>query len=428
MRKTIQTIALAALCLNFTSKAIAQEPIKPLKIGDTIPESLWNLALPVTNHPESKQTITLNDYKGKLIILDFWATWCTSCIANMPALHDLQKSIGPDLTVIPVTKQPEPLVQSFLQENKILKPLNLLTVVRDSILCQFFPHRLIPHYVWINHAGVVVAYTDGSEINRQSVTMAIRGNKPSMQQKYDQQKDSFLFASDALPEKQVTFYSMLVKGKYPGYGGGVNYRQKGDSTYGILLTNSSLRYVYEMAAKNFLPDNFSKRTVIEVAQPEKLLYRKADDPAWDKQNLYTYELRVPVERSAQLYPVMLAQLNQISGYRGSIESRPVNCLVLTLKKGSRLVLTRGDKYTNTLLNKQNLVLVNASMLALTGRLNNALPQLVIDETGEAGRIDLNIRLKAGDLPSIKQELSQHGFMLTESIRQTPVLVIADTTP
>jgi len=62
---------MAVLCLNFSIKAQSQiSDIKPLKIGDTIPEVLWNTPLHVVNHPEGKQTITLNDYKGKFIMFD----------------------------------------------------------------------------------------------------------------------------------------------------------------------------------------------------------------------------------------------------------------------------------------------------------------------------------------------------------------------
>ncbi|WP_257667471.1 hypothetical protein [Parapedobacter tibetensis] len=81
-------LLIAILTINMCAEAHAQRPepsgpvplgihidsIKPLQIGDTIPEALLNLPLQVVNHPEGKETITLADYKGKLIILDFWAT------------------------------------------------------------------------------------------------------------------------------------------------------------------------------------------------------------------------------------------------------------------------------------------------------------------------------------------------------------------
>src|SRR5690606_20797345 len=69
--------------------AEGQSEIKPLQIGDTIPEELWNLPLQVVNHPDGKDTITLNDYRDKkLIILDFGGTICPPCIASLRHLEE----------------------------------------------------------------------------------------------------------------------------------------------------------------------------------------------------------------------------------------------------------------------------------------------------------------------------------------------------
>src|SRR5690606_36481462 len=90
------------------------DSIKPLEIGESMPEYLWHLPLQVVNHAEGAGTITLNDYKGKLIILDFWATWCKSCIANMPRMHELQTEYHQDMVVLPVTYEDAKTVSAFL--------------------------------------------------------------------------------------------------------------------------------------------------------------------------------------------------------------------------------------------------------------------------------------------------------------------------
>jgi peroxiredoxin len=40
--------------------------------------------------------LRLGDYQGELVLLDYWATWCGPCLAEMPAIKDIQKTFGSD--------------------------------------------------------------------------------------------------------------------------------------------------------------------------------------------------------------------------------------------------------------------------------------------------------------------------------------------
>ena len=77
---------------------------KLLKVGTVAPDFQA-----VT--PDGK-TVRLSDYRGKVVILDFWATWCGPCKVEIPTLVDLQKKYANDLVVLgmsvddPVEKLP----------------------------------------------------------------------------------------------------------------------------------------------------------------------------------------------------------------------------------------------------------------------------------------------------------------------------------
>src|SRR5690606_35558675 len=96
-------------------EAVIAKNIKPLSIGDQIPDELWNMPLQVVNHPEGKKNITLSEYKGKLIILDFWATWCVPCIRNFPKLHALQGEFGDKIKLLAVTKEAKTKITTFFE-------------------------------------------------------------------------------------------------------------------------------------------------------------------------------------------------------------------------------------------------------------------------------------------------------------------------
>jgi len=124
MKKFILTIVLATLCPFLEVEAQSQIPeIKPLNIGDTIPESVWHMPLQVVNHPEGKKTITLNDYRGKLIILDFWATYCSPCVASIRNLDTLQKQFNDRIKVLTVHLFDfENKALPFIQKNNWITP------------------------------------------------------------------------------------------------------------------------------------------------------------------------------------------------------------------------------------------------------------------------------------------------------------------
>lgn len=74
--------------------------------------------------------VRLSAYKGKVVLLDFWATWCTPCKASMPWMNELSKKYaGEGLVVIGVSMDTEgwPVVKPFVEKMQIAYPILLGT-------------------------------------------------------------------------------------------------------------------------------------------------------------------------------------------------------------------------------------------------------------------------------------------------------------
>ncbi|MER2520023.1 MAG: TlpA disulfide reductase family protein [Bdellovibrionales bacterium] len=71
---------------------------------------------------ESGQSLTLKDFKGRFVLLNLWATWCASCVSEMPSLEALQRHFDPSrLTVVALSVDRNGLaaVQSFYRRHDI---------------------------------------------------------------------------------------------------------------------------------------------------------------------------------------------------------------------------------------------------------------------------------------------------------------------
>jgi len=112
---------------------------------------------------KNQKNVNLKDYKGKLVILNFWATWCAPCREEMPSLDTLQfnQKLG-NLKIFPINIGNEDLSKSqiFFEELNIK---NLEIYFDSSItLAKKFKLRGVPTTILFNKEGYEFARIIGS--------------------------------------------------------------------------------------------------------------------------------------------------------------------------------------------------------------------------------------------------------------------------
>jgi peroxiredoxin len=100
----------------------------------------------------SGKTIRLSDYKGKVVLLEFWATWCPPCRASVPGLqklHNAYKDKGLVLLAVSMDEGGEDEVRSFIRESGIT-----YTVLKGTEdVAMKYEVRSIPMMLVLNKEG-----------------------------------------------------------------------------------------------------------------------------------------------------------------------------------------------------------------------------------------------------------------------------------
>ncbi|MES2364557.1 MAG: TlpA disulfide reductase family protein [Pseudomonadota bacterium] len=111
---------------------------------------------------------TLDSYKGKWVLVNFWATWCPPCLEEIPALnalHDKYKNTKLEVIGIAMEYQSPKQVLDFADSMFISYPIVLGS---SKIAAQFGPVQGLPTTYLFNPAGKLVAYQVGG-ITQQAV-------------------------------------------------------------------------------------------------------------------------------------------------------------------------------------------------------------------------------------------------------------------
>jgi peroxiredoxin/outer membrane lipoprotein-sorting protein len=115
--------------------------------------------------------VGLSDFRGKVVLLDFWATWCPPCREELPWINTIYRELkDKDLVVLAVSDEDRGTIRDFLKQHDF----EFLTLVDpDRAVHKMFGVQIIPTVVIINRKGVVVADYVGTR-SEQELLAALR--------------------------------------------------------------------------------------------------------------------------------------------------------------------------------------------------------------------------------------------------------------
>ncbi len=129
---------------------------------DTLEKSL-GLAPPFTLPSLEGQDRSLEEFKGKPILLHFWATWCPPCREEMPVFQKFYQELNPlGLVVLGINVGESPkVVREFVEELGVTFPI-LLDAKGD--VANMYGVKGLPTTFWIDSSGKIVDVTLGGPL------------------------------------------------------------------------------------------------------------------------------------------------------------------------------------------------------------------------------------------------------------------------
>ncbi len=156
-------LGIALLCLAALGTAAVAAP-QPLKVGDSVP--------PFSLQTLDGKTLNIASFKGKVVLLDFWATWCGPCRQAMPELKTLlQQNTGKPLVMISVSAdQDRKAPEEFARENG-------MTWIQawdgqGKVIGGVFGAGSLPSYVVIDADGKIAYLMKGWSTSRSSMMLS----------------------------------------------------------------------------------------------------------------------------------------------------------------------------------------------------------------------------------------------------------------
>ena len=121
----------------------------------------------------SGKTAQLKDYRGKVVLLDFWATWCTGCKKEIPWFSELQRKYGEKgfaMVGVSLDEGGWNVLKPFLAENKV--PYRML--LGDDTTAQQYGITNLPDTFLIDQQGRVAAVYRAGLVDKDDVEANIK--------------------------------------------------------------------------------------------------------------------------------------------------------------------------------------------------------------------------------------------------------------
>ncbi len=395
MKKAISRglLGLGLLALGLAG-ALAQEK-KPAEPGRPAPP----LGIEQWIQPGGNAGLRWEDLQGKVVVLEFWATWCGPCVAAIPHSNQLvRKFQGRPVEFFSISDEEEVVVKKFLAARPIEGWVGLDT---DRSMFNDYGVHGIPQTVLVDARGAILAVGavgEPDQVTEAVLEDALAGKGEAVRAKVRPApplEEGLRTTEDALP----ALYEVVIRPAKPG-----------------------------SSAMQRTPNQFLARGMrLELAfqnaygvTPERMVL-----PEWLGETLYDFLVTVPRGQAAQLPAILQHAIEAALNLNVRRETREVDAYLLVAPQG-RTAGLRDPAGTGGMSRSQRGKLSGTGMplSSLASMLEGVLGRPVLDETGLKDKYDFALTWDTGRPESILMATrEQLGLELHAAKRPVEFLVV-----
>lgn len=377
IKQNKQKFLIAAFLIIFSTVNIfAQEKsdtVKALAAGDKAPEI--KIAKFLKNAPKEK-----DNFKGKTLFLEFWATWCGPCKKMIPEINELVKKYKSDKVVfVSMTQEEEAKVNTFMKSTEMSAAIALDD---KGLTNKNYGIKFIPFMVIINPNGIIDYAGHPGDISDEIIAEYLKTGKINIAPKDDD------------PEKNILYALNITKTSYP---------------------KEKPQYQFKSGAAQFI--NLSLKSILQMAYDATPMSLELDNSvANDNLDIY-YNSGTQFDFEAFRDKFANELINALSlKYKKETVKRKI--VKITCRDCSKLekdyqqeMKTSKQLQSNIKESSSRFSADNVSVPMLVRTLETNYKIMFVDNTNLRGFYDFNVDLK--NLKSAITDLENAGFKVEE---------------